>query len=43
MIMNCMLFIFENNSSAHALGGVNGVASFITIDKKLQLNALFSD
>jgi len=37
MIMNCMLFIFENKSSAHALGGVSGVASFINIDKKLQL------
>jgi len=31
-----MLFIFENGSSAHALGGVSGVASFITTDEQLQ-------
>jgi len=32
----CMLFTFENGSSAHALGGVSGVASFITTDEQLQ-------
>ena len=32
-----MLFTFEKNwSSAHALGGVSGVASFITTDEQLQ-------
>ena len=30
-----MLFTFEK-SSAHALGGVNGVAFLISIDEKLQ-------
>jgi len=29
-IMDCMLFTFQNMSSAHALSGVSGVASFIT-------------
>jgi len=33
-----MLFTFKNKSSAHALGGVSGVASFITTDKQLQQN-----
>ena len=28
----------SKQSSAHALGGVNGVASFITTDEQLQLN-----
>jgi len=32
-----MLFTFETAlSSAHALGGVSGVASFITTDEQLQ-------
>ena len=31
-----MLFTFENGSSAHALGGVSGVASFNTTDEQLQ-------
>ena len=37
-IMDCVLFTFENKRSAHALGGVGGVASFITTDEMLQLN-----
>jgi len=36
MKCTCMLFTFENGSSAHALGGVSGVASFITTDEQLQ-------
>jgi len=36
--MNGMLFTFENNRFAHALGGVSGVASFITTDEQLRLN-----
>ena len=32
----CMLFTFENKSSAHSLGGDNGVAFFI--DEQLQQN-----
>jgi len=31
-----MLFTFEKWSSAHALGGVSGVASFIATDEQLQ-------
>ena len=34
-IMDCMLFTFGKNS-AHALGGVSVVASFITTDEQLQ-------
>jgi len=33
-----MLFTFKNEVSAHALGGVSGVASFITTDEQLQSN-----
>jgi len=33
-----MLFKFKKWSSAHALGGVSGVASIITTDEQLQLN-----
>jgi len=33
--MDCMLFRFEK-SSAHVLGGVSDVASFITTDDQLQ-------
>jgi len=32
--MAFMLFTFENKSSAHALGGVSGMASFITNDEQ---------
>ena len=31
-----MLFTFEKKSSAHAIGGVSGVASFIITDEQLQ-------
>ena len=34
--MECMLFTFENKKSAHALGGVSGVAFFINTDELLQ-------
>jgi len=34
--MNCMLFTFEKNIVPLMLGGVSGVASFITIDEQLQ-------
>jgi len=37
MECTCMLFTFERKwSSAHALGSVSAVASFITIDEQLQ-------
>jgi len=36
-IMDCMLLTF-GKSSAHALLGVSGVASFITTDEQLQYN-----
>jgi len=29
--MDCMLFTFDKQSSAHALGGLSGMALFITI------------
>jgi len=36
-ISDCMLFTFENiYSSAHAIGGISGVASFIATDEQLQ-------
>jgi len=36
--MECMLFTFENKSSAHTLGGVSDVAFFINTDEQLQSN-----
>jgi len=36
LIIDSMLFTFENKSSAHVLGGLSGVASFNTIDEQLQ-------
>jgi len=34
--MSLMLFTFKILSYTHALGGISGVASFITIDEQLQ-------
>ena len=36
MECTCMLFTFGNGVLLHALGGVSGVASFITTDEQLQ-------
>ena len=35
-VMSLMLFTFKILSYTHALGGISGVASFITIDEQLQ-------
>ena len=35
-IIKCMFVFICKSSSAHALGGVSGVASFITTDAQLQ-------
>ena len=32
----CMLFTFENKSSAHVIWCISGEASFITIDEQLK-------
>jgi len=34
--MDCMMFALEKKSTAHALGGINGVAYVIYADEQVQ-------